>query len=120
LALKSEVKMSQKKFPIGWNQNKVQQVLAHYGQTDDEAAAEDETILRLEQLGALPAEELENIRWRLVQKSWNGPLPPSEQLQLRLVEARIDAADRVQNTAFWVKNPGCISGRKRFFPRWSS
>ena len=35
--------MTQAKFPTGWNDEKVQRVLAHYeGQTDDESLAEDE------------------------------------------------------------------------------
>ena len=35
--------MSQDKFPDGWDEDKVQRVLAHYGeQTEDEALAEDE------------------------------------------------------------------------------
>ncbi len=34
--------MSQNKFPDGWDEGKVQRVLAHYGeQTEDEALAED-------------------------------------------------------------------------------
>ena len=93
--------MSQNEFPAGWDEEKVQHVLTHYkGQTDDEAAVEDETVFAFEQVGALSAEELENIRWRLVQKSWVSPLPPNEQLQLQLVEARINAADQVQNASF--------------------
>jgi hypothetical protein len=92
--------MSQQEFPSGWDEEKVQRVLAHYeGQTEDEAVADDETPLALEQLSALSPEELENIRWRLVQKSWDGPLPPSEQLQLRLIEARINAEDRIHNAS---------------------
>jgi hypothetical protein len=35
--------MSQNKFPNGWDEDKVQRVLAHYGeQTEDAALAEDE------------------------------------------------------------------------------
>jgi len=35
--------MSQNIFPDGWDEGKVQRVLAHYGeQTEDEALAEDE------------------------------------------------------------------------------
>jgi hypothetical protein len=35
--------MSQEKFPTGWNDEKVQRVLAHYeGQSEDEALSEDE------------------------------------------------------------------------------
>ena len=36
-------KISQNKFPKGWNEDRVKRVLAHYGkQTEDEALAEDE------------------------------------------------------------------------------
>jgi hypothetical protein len=35
--------MKQNKFPTGWNDEKVQRVLAHYeGQNEDDALAEDE------------------------------------------------------------------------------
>ena len=35
--------MSQDKFPAGWDDGKIQRVLAHYGeQTEDESLAEDE------------------------------------------------------------------------------
>ena len=35
--------MSQSKFPHGWDESRVQRLLAHYaGQTEDEALAEDE------------------------------------------------------------------------------
>jgi hypothetical protein len=35
--------MNENKFPVGWNEEKVQRVLAIYeGQTEDEALAEDE------------------------------------------------------------------------------
>jgi hypothetical protein len=35
--------MIQNKFPAGWDEERVQRVLAHYeGQTEDEAVAEDE------------------------------------------------------------------------------
>jgi hypothetical protein len=35
--------MSQNNFPVGWDDEKVQRVLAHYeGQNEDEALAEDE------------------------------------------------------------------------------
>ncbi|MGO9261711.1 MAG: hypothetical protein ACLQU1_36225 [Bryobacteraceae bacterium] len=35
--------MSQNKLPAGWDEDKVQRVLAHYGaQSEDEALAEDE------------------------------------------------------------------------------
>jgi type II secretory pathway component PulC len=38
--------MSETKFPPGWNEERVQKVLAHYEeQTDEEAVAEDEAAL---------------------------------------------------------------------------
>lgn len=38
--------MPQSKFPEGWNDEKVRQVLAHYEeQTDDEAVAEEEAAI---------------------------------------------------------------------------
>ncbi|HEY1947260.1 MAG TPA: hypothetical protein VGG97_09660 [Bryobacteraceae bacterium] len=42
-AQKEEASMSQNKFPMGWDDEKIQRVLTHYeGQTEDEALAEDE------------------------------------------------------------------------------
>jgi hypothetical protein len=39
--------MSQNEFPVGWDEERVQSVLAHYeGQTEDEAADEDERALK--------------------------------------------------------------------------
>ena len=38
--------MSENKFPAGWDENRVQRVLAHYeGQTEDDGATEDETAI---------------------------------------------------------------------------
>jgi hypothetical protein len=38
--------MTQSKFPLGWNEERVRRVLAHYeSQTKEEAAAEDEAVL---------------------------------------------------------------------------
>ena len=35
--------MRQKKFPVGWNEERVRRILAHYEeQTEEEAVAEDE------------------------------------------------------------------------------
>jgi hypothetical protein len=40
-------KISQNKFPKGWNEDRVKRVLAHYeDQTDAEAVAEDEAAMR--------------------------------------------------------------------------
>ena len=42
-AQKEETLMKQNKFPAGWSDEKVQQVLTHYeGQSEDDALAEDE------------------------------------------------------------------------------
>ena len=52
--------MSQNKFPNGWDEDKVQRVLAHYGeQTEDEALAEDEA-------GIEPSETVMNVPRDLV------------------------------------------------------
>lgn len=54
--------MSQKKFPDGWDEDKVQRALAHYeGQTEDEAVAEDET-------GMESSETVMNVPHDLVHK----------------------------------------------------
>jgi hypothetical protein len=43
--------MSQNEFPVGWDEERVQSVLAHYErQSDDEAADEDERALADENL----------------------------------------------------------------------
>ena len=40
---KEQTAMSNKKFPSGWDEDKIKRVLAHYEeQTEDEAVAEDE------------------------------------------------------------------------------
>jgi hypothetical protein len=42
-AQKEETSMSENKFPDGWDEDRVQRVLAHYlEQTEDETVAEDE------------------------------------------------------------------------------
>jgi hypothetical protein len=54
--------MSQNKLPDGWDEDKVQRVLAHYGeQTEDEASAEDEA-------GVRPSETVMNVPHDLVPK----------------------------------------------------
>ncbi len=54
--------MSQNKFPDGWDEDKVQRVLAQYGeQTEDEALAEDEA-------GIQPSETVMNVPHDLVSK----------------------------------------------------
>ena len=61
-AQKEETSMSQNKFPDGWDEDKVQRVLAHYGeQTEDEALAEDEA-------GIQPSETVMNVPHDLVPK----------------------------------------------------
>jgi hypothetical protein len=54
--------MSQNKFPDGWDEDKLQRVLAHYGEhTEDEALAEDEA-------GIQPSETVMNVPHDLVPK----------------------------------------------------
>jgi hypothetical protein len=54
--------MSQNKFPDGWDESKVQRVLAHYGaQSEDDALAEDEA-------GIEPSETVMNVPHDLVSK----------------------------------------------------
>ncbi|MGD0669046.1 MAG: hypothetical protein ABSB23_15915 [Bryobacteraceae bacterium] len=54
--------MSNNKFPDGWDEGKVQRVLAHYGaQSEDEASAEDEA-------GIEPSETVMNVPHDLVSK----------------------------------------------------
>lgn len=61
-AQKEETSMSQNRFPDGWDEDKVQRVLAHYGeQTEDEALAEDEA-------GIQPSETVMNVPHDLVPK----------------------------------------------------
>jgi hypothetical protein len=61
-AQKEETSMSQNRFPDGWDEAKVQRVLAHYGeQTEDEALAEDEA-------GMASSETVMNVTRDLVPK----------------------------------------------------
>lgn len=54
--------MSKNKFPAGWDNQKVQRVLAHYEhQTEDDALAEDEA-------GVQPSDTVMNIPHELVPK----------------------------------------------------
>ncbi|HME10692.1 MAG TPA: hypothetical protein VKG25_26795 [Bryobacteraceae bacterium] len=54
--------MSQNKFPNGWDENRVRQVLAHYEQQDeDEAVADDEA-------GVASSETVMNVPHDLVSK----------------------------------------------------
>ena len=54
--------MSQNKFPAGWDEEKVQRVLAHYKeQTEEDALVEDEA-------GIEPSETVMNIPYDLVPK----------------------------------------------------
>ena len=54
--------MSQSKFPDGWDEDKVQRVLAHYGELrEDEALAEDEA-------GIQPSETVMNVPHDLMPK----------------------------------------------------
>jgi len=54
--------MSQNKFPAGWDEAKVQRVLAHYEtQSEDDALAEDEA-------GVVPSETVMSVPHDLVAK----------------------------------------------------
>ena len=54
--------MSQYKFPEGWDEDRVQRVIAHYGeQTEEEALAEDEA-------GVEPSETVMSVPRDLVPK----------------------------------------------------
>jgi hypothetical protein len=54
--------MSQNKFPDGWDEHRVQRVLAHYeAQTEEEALVEDEA-------GVEPSETVMNVPRELVPK----------------------------------------------------
>lgn len=54
--------MSETKFPVDWDEQKVRRVLAHYeGQTEDDAVAEDEASIR-------PSETVMNVPHDLAPK----------------------------------------------------
>jgi len=56
--------MSQNKFPDGWDEGRVQRVLAHYGeQTEDEALAEDKAgVESCETVMNVPRDLLPQVR----------------------------------------------------------
>jgi hypothetical protein len=57
--------MSKQAFPPGWDQARVQRLIAHYDQTDDEAMiAEDEAALEMEgqTLMVIPTELVPAVR----------------------------------------------------------
>ena len=57
--------MKQSKFPPGWDQNRVREVLAHYeSQSEDEAVAEDEAALedRSQTLMEVPVKLVPKVR----------------------------------------------------------
>ena len=57
--------MSTSRFPKGWDENRVQQVLAHYeGQTEEEAVAEDEAAYedRTQAIVEVPIELVPAVR----------------------------------------------------------
>ena len=61
-AQKEETSMGQNEFPDGWDEERVQRVLAHYeDQTEDEALAEDEA-------GVEPSKTVMNVPRDLVPK----------------------------------------------------
>ena len=56
--------MSQNQFPEGWDEARIQRVLAHYeGQTEDEALAEDQACLeRTETIMSIPHDLVSKVR----------------------------------------------------------
>jgi hypothetical protein len=57
--------MSQNRFPIGWDEERVRKVLDHYGsQTEDEAVAEDEAAYedRTQSMVEVPIELVPAVR----------------------------------------------------------
>jgi hypothetical protein len=57
--------MSKQKFPAGWDEARVQRLIAHYGQMDDdELTAEDEAALDAEgqTLMVIPSELVPSVR----------------------------------------------------------
>ncbi|MBI3270452.1 MAG: hypothetical protein HYZ53_15695 [Planctomycetes bacterium] len=68
--MKTLKKSKARELPVGWNHQRVKQVLAHYeGQADAEAAAEDEAAFkgRPETVIELPHELLPRVR-RMIAK----------------------------------------------------
>jgi hypothetical protein len=56
-------KISQNKFPKGWNEDRVKRVLAHEKQTEAEAVAEDEAALESpETVMTVPRELVPKVR----------------------------------------------------------
>jgi hypothetical protein len=66
-----EAAMSQQKYPPGWDEKRIREVLAHYeGQTDDEQFAEIEAARKAEgiTLMAVPTELVPEIRALIARK----------------------------------------------------
>jgi hypothetical protein len=61
--------MNKLKFPEGWDEEKVQRVLAHYeGRSDDAAAEEDAAMESSETLISVPRDLLPEIRQLLAKR----------------------------------------------------
>ena len=63
--------MKKQKFPPGWNEQRVQEVIAHYGnQTEDEEAAEIQVSLEADDitLMAIPTRLVPEVRALLARK----------------------------------------------------
>ncbi len=83
--------MKRNRLPVGWNEAKVRRVLRHYeGQTEDEAAAEDEAASRLRDQAVMVVPkrlvpeitrliETRRSRRRTVRTSLNKGLQPAAQ-----------------------------------------
>jgi hypothetical protein len=63
--------MSENKFPEGWNDERLQRVLAHYEQqTEDEAVLEDEAAVRpSETVMSVPHELVPEVRELIAKRS---------------------------------------------------
>jgi len=72
--------MKQRKFPPGWDEQRVRKVIAHYEvQTEDEAVAEDEAILQdqTQTVMEIPTELVPIVR-ELIAKHHGKHSPPTQ------------------------------------------
>ena len=70
--------MTKNKFPVGWSEDKVQRVLAHYKtQTEDEAVAEDEAAYadETQTIMEIPNELVPLVRELIAQYQTNHKIP---------------------------------------------
>jgi hypothetical protein len=72
--------MSQSKYPPGWDEQRVREVLAHYeGQTDEEALAEDEAAYEeiTSTTMSVPTELVEKVRELIAKRRSDRQTPSS-------------------------------------------